>query len=160
MRISATTCLIFLLASRVMADEPVTKAVTDPSSAAGGTTAVADESGMAILRDPFWPVGYSPAPPELKIPEAAIEKIKQEQAIEARVKWPALLLKGITDAGRGRYMALVDGVGLIETGQTISLQRGDMLYTWTIDEVSAKGVRFTRVEARPYQPPTTGVRTQ
>ena len=158
MKSRATAGLIILLASRVIADEPVTNASAD--AAIGATNAVADQSGMEILRDPFWPVGYEPPPPEPEIPDEVIERIKEVEAIEAKVKWPALLLKGITRAGRNRYMAIVEGVGLVESGQTISLQRGDMLYTWTIDEVSAKGVRFTRMEARPYRPPATGVRTQ
>ena len=118
------------------------------------------EAVLEVLRDPFWPVGYVPAPPEPDISEAEVARIEVELETKAKTKWPALRLKGISQASRGRYMAIIEGVGLIETGQTVAMQRDGLLYTWIIDEVSAKGVRFTRLKARPYTPPVIGGRTQ
>ncbi|NQU39036.1 MAG: hypothetical protein HQ523_03700 [Lentisphaerae bacterium] len=158
---TATTAVLFLfLAANLFGDEPLSNTASPAEGIGVDTNGVVNESGMEILRDPFWPVGYAPPPPEPEVTEEQAEKIEVAQATQAKIQWPALLLKGITRAGPDRYMAIVEGVGLVETGQTISLHKSDMLYTWKIDEVSARGVRFSRLEARPYQPLTAGVRTQ
>ncbi len=160
MKTPCTIILLLLLVAPLRAAEPTPEETAPTETEAAATHRVGDGSSMEILRDPFWPVGYEPAPPEPEITPEAAAKIKVEQVTQSKTRWPALMLKGITRAGRKRYMALVAGVGLVETGQVISLKKDDMLYTWKIDEVSAKGVRFSRIEARPYQLPTTGVRTQ
>ena len=136
-------------------------AEADPTTNSIPTNTTTETEAMVdVLRDPFWPVGYVPAPPEPDISEAEVAKIEAALETKAKTKWPALHLKGITRASRGRYMAIIESVGLIETGQTVTMQRDGLLYTWMIDEVSAKGVRFTRLEARPYKPPVIGGRTQ
>jgi len=112
------------------------------------------------LRDPFWPVGYEPPPPEPEFNEEEAEQARAEREIEKKIQWPALHLKGITRAGRNRYMAIIKGVGLVEADQTVSMRQGDMLYSWLIEKVTAKGVMVTRLEARPYHLPTIGIRTQ
>ncbi len=124
------------------------------------TSHTADDGTVLMgLRDPFWPVGYEPPPPE---PEVSGDEMiaPRIEAVERKINWPTLRLKGITRAGTDRYMAIIGGIGLVESGQTVSIRQGDMLYSWRIEAVTAKGVDFTRLEARPYQLPTIGVRTQ
>ena len=144
---------LWLSQPMMAAEEPATNSI--PTN-----TTLEAETILEVMRDPFWPVGYVPAPPQPDISEAEVAKIEEARETKAKTKWPPLLLKGITRASRGRYMAIIEGVGLIETGQTVTMQRDGLLYTWIIDEVSAKGVRFTRLEARPYTPPLVGGRTQ
>ncbi|MBL7076674.1 MAG: hypothetical protein ISS31_04305 [Kiritimatiellae bacterium] len=136
-------------------------AVTNMTEVLEATNRIEEaDSELLGLRDPFWPVGYEPAPPEVELTEEEVEQVKIEEEIEKKIHWPALHLKGITSAGKGRYMAIIAGIGLVESDQTVRLRRGDMLYSWLIEKVTTKGVMITRLEARPYQLPTIGVRTQ
>jgi hypothetical protein len=154
---AATTIATADDATNVVTSGESTNAVT----AAEGTNRIEEADAVLLgLRDPFWPVGYEPPPPEPERTDQEIEQAKVEEEIEKKIKWPALQLKGITHAGKDRYMAIVAGVGLVESGQTVSLRKDEMLYSWLVEEVSRKGLKFTRLEARPYQPPTIGVRTQ
>lgn len=133
---------------------------TNRASDVTQTNRIAEADAVLLgLRDPFWPVGYEPPPPEPEIPEDEIAQARRQQEIEQKIEWPALHLKGITQSGANRFMAIIQDIGLVEEGQTISLRRGDMLYAWLIEEVSNKGVMFTRLEARPYRSPPLGVRT-
>jgi hypothetical protein len=134
---------------------------TNSVETAEATNRIEEADALLLgLRDPFWPVGYEPAPPEPELTGEESQQAKIETEIKKKIQWPALQLKGITKAGEDRYMAIIKGVGLVEGGQTVSMRRGDMLYSWLIDKVTAEGVEFTRLEARPYQLPTIGVRTQ
>ncbi len=93
------------------------------------------------LRDPFWPVGYA-RPTE---PDPAETK---RQEIQQRVEWPLLVLRGLTRMANGRHIAILDGVGLAEAGDTVSVERDGLTYRWRIDEVTRRGIRTTRIDVR------------
>ena len=123
-----------------------------PTNAAGG---------VDVLRDPFWPVATEPAPPEPERTEEEQAVVEATRAIERQIQWPALKLKGMTRAGKERYLAIIDGIGMVESGQAVSVRHGDVVYSWLIETVDEKGVMYRRLEAEPYLPPGTAIpRTQ
>jgi hypothetical protein len=94
-----------------------------------------------LLRDPFWPVGFTPAP---KI-DPAVTKL---ETIRERIDWPRITLKGLTRTASGRHVAILDGVGLVESGDIVTIERGGLAYRWRIDEVTRRGIRTTRMDVR------------
>ena len=95
---------------------------------------------FAALRDPFWPVGYNPLPEEEKIEQTKIADLK------ARINWPALPLRGITHGVGKRFIAIIDGVGLVEAGDIVVIEQDGLIYRWIIDKVSADGINSTRLD--------------
>ena len=93
-------------------------------------------------RDPFWPVGYAPKPKE--------DLVKKETEIIPRQKeeWPALTVRGIIRQGREKYMAVLNGVGLVEVGELVSIEKGGLVYQWRIESITGTDVSCTRLEAR------------
>jgi hypothetical protein len=90
-------------------------------------------------RDPFWPVGYVPPPPAPPAPTNQVGDVdapKPEEVIE----WPNLVVKGITRNKAGRYMAVIDGIGLVESGETVATVREGFRFRWIILAVTNQGV--------------------
>ncbi len=119
----------------------------------------AAKTDLEVLRDPFWPIGYTPAPaPDADVAEGPQMSYLDE--LKSRIRWPALRLKGVTRVG-DRHLAIIDEVGLVEAGDTITLRRGELVYSWQIEDVTGKGVAFKRLDASPYRAPApAGPRTQ
>lgn len=92
------------------------------------------------LRDPFWPVTYTPASESEKIEETKIADLK------AKIKWPELPLRGITHAGGKRYIAIIEGAGIVETGDIVTIEQDSLIYRWIIDNVTNAGVSSTRLD--------------
>jgi hypothetical protein len=112
---------------------------------AASTNAAPTNAVVEALRDPFWPVGYEPAP---EIPEDEIDRQQQEARLRAATRWPKLKLKGVTRSPQG-YLAILEGIGLVEPGQKVSQRLGRLVYRWQIDDVSERGVQYRRLEAVP-----------
>lgn len=91
------------------------------------------------LRDPFWPVDYKPASESEKIESSKIADLK------AKINWPALPLRGVTHAGGKNYIAIIEGVGLVEAGDIVVIERDSLIYRWMIDSVTGAGVSSTRL---------------
>jgi len=135
-------------------------AETTTTNTIAATNLVSDiVTDLQGLRDPFWPVGYEPAPPEPEVTDEEMELARFREEVEDKIEWPEVQLKGITRTGKD-YMAIIEGIGLVETSQVVSMRRGDMLYSWFVEEVNEKGVLFTRLEARPYRPFEIGEDTE
>ena len=99
------------------------------------------------LRDPFWPVGFTPTPKE------ALDASQAESRIMEQTRWPKLELRGITRTTQGDYIAILDGIGLVEPGDEISKRQHNLIYRWRINEITAQGVSRTRLDVR--EPTTT-----
>jgi hypothetical protein len=99
-------------------------------------------SKRSTLRDPFWPVGFHPEP------EASKETKAHESRIRESVLWPKLELRGISRTTRGSFIAIVDGIGIVESGDIVSMRRKGLIYRWRINKVSSKGISRTRLDAR------------
>ena len=94
------------------------------------------------LRDPFWPVGFRP------IPKSEEERDAQADRIQELTRWPKLILRGITRTGQNEYIAILEGVGLVEGGDIISMRKDGLIYRWRINEISEKGISRTRLDVR------------
>ncbi len=94
------------------------------------------------LRDPFWPVGFTPIPTKVK------EIEKKRSQLEKRIKWPKLELKGITRTSDNRYIAVIKGVGLVETGDTISAKKDGLIYRWRITAITKAGISRKRLDVK------------
>jgi len=98
-----------------------------------------------VERDPFWPVGYVPPPPDSVDSGPEEEK---EPEITVPIEWPSLTVKGITRARSGRYIAVLDEIGLVEAGSTGWITRKGVTYCWKITDINKKGVFSQRLYYR------------
>jgi len=92
------------------------------------------------LRDPFWPVGYKPVSESEKIEKSKIADLK------AKISWPTLPLRGVTHAGGKNYVAIIEGVGLVEAGDIVVIEQDSLIYRWRIDKVTGAGLSSTRLD--------------
>lgn len=92
------------------------------------------------LRDPFWPVGYKPVSESEKIEISKIADLK------AKISWPALPLRGVTHSGGKNFIAMIEGVGLVEAGDLVVIEQDSLIYRWRIDKVTSAGVSSTRLD--------------
>ncbi len=131
-----TTLCITILGAVILANHA--SMADDPAATGGGI----DLQGEAFinLRDPFWPVGYKPASESEKIEDSKIADLK------AKIKWPALPLRGITHAGGKRYIAIIEGVGIVESGDIVTIKQDSLIYRWVIDRVTGDGISSTRLD--------------
>lgn len=108
------------------------------------------------LRDPFSPLGYRPKiavkvvtqPPAPGQPPSSTNVI-QEAAVKlepAVAKWPSLILKGLIRTPAGKFVANIEGVGMIEAEQTITVKQGGFIYRWKVNEITEKGVSYTKLD--------------
>ncbi len=98
------------------------------------------------VRDPFWPVGYVPPSPE----EAA-----QATPAVPELAWPELQLRGRSRSRDGSYFALIDGVGVVRTGEIVSLAAQGYWFHWRVVRIDATGVQTKPlgITADPAPPP-------
>ena len=122
--------------------------------------AMADGKGGDVeFRDPFWPVGYSPAkdeppPPPKKVeaPKPVVEKKKPEEPPpppEPEPDWRAamrqLRISGYAESGDTRT-CVINGKTVSE-GEKIAIVHDGFRYTWSLDSIAPlkSQMRFTRL---------------
>ncbi len=99
------------------------------------------------IRDPL-------LPPGIEIPDEETDpQDEQRNAITARVDWPQLRLRGITQLGAERFIAIIEDIGIVETGEEVSMRRGDMIYTWRIAAIAADGITTKRIHVTSVENP-------
>ena len=128
---------------------PIVAAVlllTAPRAAAEGGSAdeAAPPDRWADARDPFWPIGYTPPPPPEAEPADA-----PPAAIQVELQWPELRLTSLARTGGGQHLAIIEGVGIVESGETIQIERDGIIYRWRVDAVTTRGINVRRLDARP-----------
>ncbi len=113
-------------------------------SAAETATNTTDEVEVTLqnLRDPFWPVGYKPLPKSVKQESERVTRIQRQ------TRWPELELRGITRRGQAEFIAVIEGVGLVESGDIISMRKEGLIYRWRINAISENGISRTRLDVR------------
>ena len=122
--------------------------------------ALADgKGGDAEFRDPFWPVGYSPAkeeppPPPKKVetPKPVVQEKKPEKPPpppEPEPDWRAamrlLRISGYAESG-GKRTCVINGRTVSET-EKISIVHEGFRYTWRLDRIAPQKSQmlFSRV---------------
>ena len=126
---------------RIFAQEP--DAQTNPGEQGE------EQEEAANYRDPFWPPGYTP-PVETDESENEVEQPIQpnEIFVDTAIKWPTPKIKGITAIG-DKYSAIIQDVGVVEEGKTITIKRGNVIFSWQVLKINKKGVELKQLEARP-----------
>lgn len=102
------------------------------------------------LRDPFWPVGYTP--PKKDTGKKKTEVTEQPAAlpvVERPPRWDDALrtvsVKGIMSVGGGKYMAVVNDNVVCEN-DVVTINFEGRTYTWKIASISADGVKFQKLD--------------
>jgi len=144
---------------------PVPESVLAPGQVVSGQTASAEEPAVAPVvrvRDPFWPVGYTPKivskTEEAKaggtsaqaIAAVMQERVRTPQWDEAKRK---LDIRGISLIGRDKasgqpkFLAMVAG-RLVEEGNVVNVTYEDRVYRWKIVGIGKGGVSFQKLDVR------------
>ena len=122
--------------------------------------ALADgKGGDTEFRDPFWPVGYSPAkeeppppPPKVEAPKPVVQEKKPEEPPpppEPEPDWRAamrlLRISGYAESG-GNRTCVINGRTVSET-EKISIVHEGFRYTWRLDRIAPQKSQmlFSRV---------------
>ena len=134
------------LASR--ATGPAESTAVSPDSTVTNTVEL--PAGWDELRDPLWPIGYTPPPPTTAptAPSATNTIVVQKSAqelLEERASWPPLKLKALTKGTRGGYMAVIDGIGVVEAGEIVRIQAAGLVYRWRIEMIGPSGLKAKRL---------------
>ncbi len=132
------TALYLIITTTVIIAQGLAMASADPRMGPDRIDLQGD--AFATLRNPFWPVRYKPASEAEKIESSKIADLK------AKISWPALPLRGLTHAGGKNYIAIIEGVGLVEAGDIVVIEQDTLIYRWMIDRVTGAGVSSTRLD--------------
>ncbi len=140
---SAWGALVVAWAAAVAEEIPAPPTVPPTPTAAVEAPAV---SNAPALRDPFWPVGYTPRPKGS--PEAS-RPMSPRAALRPPVPdWPALKVKGYLIGPRGP-MAILDGIGPVEAGNIVRQRVGGYVFRWRIDRIQDQKLTYTELDVRP-----------
>ncbi len=127
---SVLFCLVLLFWTSVSAEEVVEEVVEE----------VLPVEGEAPLRDPFWPVGYTPSEQR---PDTGSDE--DDEVLARAVAWPALIVRGRTRASDGTYRVLIDGVGVARLGDVVSRQQDGMWFHRRLTHLDGDGMRLVRL---------------
>ena len=108
-------------------------------------------AGFRDIRDPLLPPGYQKPEQE---PDPQEE---HRDAITAQINWPQLRLRGITQLGSDRFIAIIEGIGIVEPGEEVSIRSGDLIYTWRIAAIAADGMTTTRMHVTSVENPNAPI---
>ena len=104
---------------------------------AGGTVRAEPGGDAAVLRDPFWPVGYQPpAPAKAGDPD---------RVDSAAVVWPALPVQGRSRAPDGTFRVLIRGAGVVGENDVVSVRSGGYWFNWRVVRIDEEGVESVRL---------------
>ncbi len=112
-------------------------APTPEASPANTTT----NNALITMRDPFWPVGFHPTPKS----EKQDKEKEKESRIHERLSWPKLELRGVSQTSQGNFICIIEGIGIVEPGDVISMEHNGLIYRWKINTISNSGISRTRL---------------
>jgi hypothetical protein len=99
----------------------------------------------ALLRDPFWPVGWQPAY------VGPVDETKPEKGLLTRWDEAARLLRltGLSRNADGKYMGIIKGVGAVEEGDVVAVNLAGLTYKWSIRAISPQGLAIDKLGVQP-----------
>ena len=104
------------------------------------TNGVPAEVQLSMLRDPFWPVGWTPP---------NYGRIKSKQADDDLTKWEMarkhLEITALSAKVGGGFVAIIKNVGVIEEGDPLSVTYEGLVYKWKVTSITGKGIVTERV---------------
>ncbi|MBM4144017.1 MAG: hypothetical protein FJ225_10570 [Lentisphaerae bacterium] len=72
------------------------------------------------------------------------------------IKWDEaakqLRVTGVFRKG-DKHLAVVKGVGVVETGDVVAVQYGDLTYRWVVKSIDARGIVPARLDVFPTNQP-------
>ena len=130
------------------APEPgATPAGTNAPDAPGATNAPAT---AGAVRDPFWPIGFGPAKPEM----VAAPHVEAARPVRPPPDWEAatrkLRVTGISEK-QGAFFAILKNIGLVQPGAKIQVKDEIYVYSFRVASISASGIEHIRLDAQPIQ---------
>lgn len=139
--VGITVLLVFLVGSTALA------AVNSETTQPGGTDD-AKVGMVAVQRDPFWPIGYTPERIVEKKSEGQAKVVKKEESIDWNKAMEQVAIQGVSSRAGNEFFAVINGQ-VKSTGETVSVQIGDVDYTWVIEGISPpSSVKLRRVSAQ------------
>ena len=122
-------------------------AIDVKTSQAGGIDD-AEVSAVAVLRDPFWPVGYTPKWIIENKPKEQGQVVEKEKSIDWNKAMEQVAIQGVSSRSWNKFFAVINGQ-VSSTGETVTVQVGDVNYTWMIESISPpSSVKLRRVTAQ------------
>jgi hypothetical protein len=118
-------------------------------------------SPVSRMRDPFWPVGYTPKVAS----KPTVNKAGQTVSIAVVTppepvhvpQWDEAMrkidIRGISligrdkDSGQPKYLAMVAGK-LVEEGNVVSVTYNEFVYRWKVVGIGTAGVSFQKMDVR------------
>ncbi len=114
---------------------------------ANGTNSALNPT-TSMQRDPFWPVGYQP---KWLINEG---KTVQDKALDGdeSTDWNAAMkqvsIQGVSSRSGNEFIAIINGE-IKTVGETISLNYGNLFYTWMVDAITPpSSVKLRRISVQ------------
>ncbi len=112
----------------------------------GMDDAIDDE--VAVQRDPFWPVGYTPKWVASKKSPEQETVVGKAESTDWNKAMREIAIQGVSSRSGSEFFAVINGQ-IKSAGETVSVQVGDILYTWLIDSISPpSSVKLRRVSAQ------------
>ena len=103
---------------------------------------------VAVQRDPFWPVGFTPERLVKKKPEEQSKMLESIGKIDWNKAMKQVAIQGVSSRAGDEFFAVVNGE-IKGTGETVSVQVDGVGYTWMIDGISPpSSVKLRRVSAQ------------
>jgi len=108
----------------------------------------AKAGGVALQRDPFWPLGYAPKRVADKGSEDQGKVIERNGSIDWNEAMKQVAIQGVSSRAGNNFFAVVNGQTK-GAGETVSVRLEGVEYIWTIDAISPPGsVKLRRISAR------------
>jgi hypothetical protein len=133
-------------------------------------------SPVWAVRDPFWPIGYSPAPPAPEVNNAErvrpvppaekqkpepprIKPVSEEDWSKAR---QALSISGVTrtvkpDTNETRTLAMINRQ-TFSIGDTITLAHADIRFQWRLVSIEGNDIKLEPIRAERIAPKNTDLK--
>ena len=105
--------------------------------------AVKQDSEVMRMRDPFWPIGWEPPPKNTGPVDASPKTPIQWKEAKKSIRVTAL-----SKTVQGDFVAILQGIGLVEKGEVIKAQHKGLIYRWTVTDVTASGVKTKQLDVK------------
>ena len=103
---------------------------------------------VAVQRDPFWPIGYTPEWIVGKESNGQAKVVEKEESIDWNKAMKQVAIQGVSSRAGNEFFAVINGQ-VRSTGETVSVQVGEVNYTWAIEGISPpSSVKLLRVSAK------------
>ena len=130
-----------LLGACAMLNFSPVRAGDAPEPLAAGTNAA-----LTLTRDPFWPVDWEP-------PQLGKVSTNRPATNTVLTEWDkaraSLQVTGLSKGKDGKYLAVLKGIGVVEEGDTVSVNLVGLNYRWKIVSITVNGIVPERVGVYP-----------